>query len=85
MVDTERTETLLALLLLQQMKSASQQDKIVQLNIAGFSNLEIANILQTTPPVVAQSVYAGRKRGAGKSRKRSKKAAKKSKRKSRGR
>lgn len=85
MADTERTETLLALLLLQQMKSASQQDKIVQLNIAGFSNLEIANILETNTAVVAQSVYAGRKGGAGKSRKRSKKAAKKSKRKSRGR
>ena len=85
MVDTERTETLLALLLLQQMKSAPQRDKIVHLNIAGFSNLEIANILETTPAVVSQSVYSARKRGAGKSRKRSKKAAKKSKRKSRGR
>ncbi len=85
MVNTERTETLLALILLQQMKSASQQDKIVQLNIAGFSNLEIANVLETTPAVVAQSVYTGRKRADGKSGKRSKKAAKKSKRKSRGR
>lgn len=61
MVKKERTETLLALILLQQMKSASQQEKIVQLNIAGFSNLEIANILETTTAVVAQSLYTSRK------------------------
>jgi len=61
MVKKDRTETLLALLLLQQMKPASQQEKIVQLNIAGFSNLEIANILATTTAVVSQSLYAARK------------------------
>ncbi len=61
MVKKDRTETLLALILLQQMKSASQQEKIVQLNIAGFSNLEIANILGTTTAVVSQSLYAASK------------------------
>ncbi len=74
MVKKDRTETLLALILLQQMKSASQQKKIVQLNIAGFSNLEIANILETTTAVVAQSLYAARK---GKKPKTTKKAQEK--------
>lgn len=60
----DRSEHLLALILLQQMKGASQRDKIAQLSVAGFSNTEIADLLQTTSAVVAQSLYEAR-RGTG--------------------
>jgi hypothetical protein len=61
MASGDRAEKILALLLLNTMKPASQQDKIVQLSLAGFSNLEIANLLQTTAAVVAQSLYTARR------------------------
>ena len=63
MEKTDRTERLLALILLQQMKGASQQDKVLVLNLAGFSNVEIADILQTTSAVVSQSLYTARRVG----------------------
>jgi len=61
MEKTDRTERLLALLLLQQIKGAPQRDKIMLLNLAGFSNLEIADILETTSAVVSQSLYEARR------------------------
>jgi len=70
MAESDRLERLLALNLLYSMKGTSQQEKIVQLSLAGFSNLEIANLLQTTAAVVAQSLYAARKGGPKASKKR---------------
>jgi len=64
---SERAERLLALILLQQMKASSQREKVLQLSLAGFTNTEIADFLQTTSAVVAQSLYEGRRRGAGSS------------------
>jgi len=61
--EPDRAEALLALILLQQMKGESLRNKVVQLNLAGFSNVEIADIVQTTPGVVAQLLYQSRKRG----------------------
>lgn len=61
MRETDRFERILALLLLHSMKGAPQQQKIVQLSLAGFSNLEIADLVQTTSAVVAQSLYAARR------------------------
>ncbi len=61
MDNSERSERLLALILLNQMKDAPQRGKILQLNLAGFTNVEIANILQTTAPVVAQVLYETKK------------------------
>ena len=61
MTDIDRTERLLALILLQDMKGASQRDKALALNVAGFSNVEIADLLQTTPAVIAQSLYEARR------------------------
>jgi hypothetical protein len=55
----ERVERLLALLLVQNMKG--QQEKAIHLSIAGFSNVEIANILQTSSAVIAQLLYTSRK------------------------
>lgn len=54
-----RVERLLGLLLIQQMKT--QRDKIVQLNVAGFTNTEVADLLQTTAGVVSQVLYEARK------------------------
>ena len=68
MENVDRTERLLALILLSQIKSASQRDKILQLNLAGFTNLEIADIVQTTTAVVSQELYTSRK-GKGKTKK----------------
>jgi DNA-directed RNA polymerase specialized sigma24 family protein len=61
MENEERTEKLLALILLNQLKGVSQRDKIQQLNLAGFSNVEIADIIQTTTAVVSQALYETRK------------------------
>lgn len=58
---SDRTDHLLALILLQQMKGSSQRDKALQLSLAGFSNTEIADLLQTTASVVAQSLYEARR------------------------
>jgi len=55
----ERVERLLALLLVQNVKN--KQEKAVQLSIAGFSNTEIADILQTSGGVIAQFLYTSRK------------------------
>lgn len=61
MDEKNRSELLLALILLQHLKGASQREKILQLNIAGFSHVEIADILQTTTAVVSQSLYESRR------------------------
>ena len=60
MAERDRLERVLALILLQNMQDASQQDKIVQLSVAGFTNYEIADLLQTTTGVVAQSLSTPR-------------------------
>lgn len=60
--DLDRVERLLALQLLQQMKGSSQRDKALQLNLAGFSNAEIAELLQTGANVVATMLYQARRR-----------------------
>lgn len=64
----DRTERLLAALLLQQMKGASQKEKALQLSVAGFTNVEIADLLGTSPQVVAQHLYELRK-SAGRKKK----------------
>jgi len=56
----ERIERLLALILLAQMKGASQKDKVNALSLAGFQNLEIANLLETTADKVKKSLYQAR-------------------------
>jgi DNA-binding CsgD family transcriptional regulator len=65
--DFNRLERLLALLLLDQMKETSQQERIVALSRAGFANQEIAALLGTSGPVVSQQLYSA-KNTRGKSR-----------------
>ena len=62
MKSDDRVEKLLALLLIQQLKTAPQREKALHLSIAGFTNTEIADLLQTTAGVVAQSLYEARRR-----------------------
>ena len=57
----ERLERLQALTLIQGMKGVSQQEKAHQLNLAGFSNVEIADLLETSAQVIAQHLYARKK------------------------
>jgi len=57
-----RTEKMLALLLLQGMKGATQAEKAVQLSLAGFTAVEIADLLDTNAAVVHQHLYTMRKK-----------------------
>lgn len=57
-----RIEKMLALLLLQGMKGATQAEKALQLNLAGFTPVEIADLLDTTTAVIHQHLYTMRKR-----------------------
>jgi DNA-binding NarL/FixJ family response regulator len=68
-ISNERIERLLVLILLQSLKGTSQKEKVAQLNIAGFSNIEIAEFLQTSPSVVATLVYQSKQSGKSKKRK----------------
>jgi len=61
---TDRMERLLALSLVQNMKGATQAEKALQLSMAGFTNVEIADLLGTTAAVVSQNLYAIRKKKA---------------------
>jgi hypothetical protein len=58
----DRIERLLALLLLQNVKPGNTATKAKELSIAGFTNAEIADLLQTNPAVISQSLYAARKK-----------------------
>ena len=57
---TDRSERVLALLLLQSLREEPQRVKIAQLNLAGFSNFEIAEMLETTGAVVSQTLYSAK-------------------------
>jgi len=57
----DRIERLQALSLIQGMKGVSQQEKAHQLSLAGFTNVEIADLLETSAQVIAQHLYARKK------------------------
>lgn len=58
---TDRSEKLLTAILLQLMKGATLKDKISHLTMAGFTNVEIAEVLDTTTGSVAQTLYESKK------------------------
>lgn len=58
----DRIERLLALSIIHSMKGATQAEKALQLSIAGFTNVEIGNLLQTTAAVISQYMYTARKK-----------------------
>lgn len=55
-----------AFVMLDGLESKTQAEKTMRLRLVGFSNTEIAAILQTTPAVVASNIYAGKKKVAKK-------------------
>ena len=59
--DIERIERLLALILIEALKNSSQKEKVWKLNQAGFSNIEIAELLDTKPAVIATNIYEYKK------------------------
>lgn len=61
MLATDKTDRLLALLLVAQLKGVPQREKVLQLNLAGFSNVEIAELLRMKSTAVAQSLYEAKK------------------------
>ncbi|MGD0035878.1 MAG: hypothetical protein ABSC53_01115 [Bacteroidota bacterium] len=58
---TDRSEKLLALILLEAMKGSKLEDKVAKLRMAGFTNAEIADLLGTSAAVVAQLHYVSKK------------------------
>jgi predicted transcriptional regulator len=69
-----RIERLLVAILLHSMKGESLKEKATLLSIVGFSNVEIADFLQTSSQAVAQYIYEKRKAKSAKvSRSRKKK------------
>jgi len=75
-VNDERIVNLLALLLLEQMKTAPLGEKAAQLRRAGFSNVEIADLLGTTAASVGQAIYESGSRRARKRASQRRRAAK---------
>lgn len=62
MENIERIEKLLALILLNQMPSKSQKEKALTLNMAGFTNTEIADLLEIkSAQVIANYLYSTKK------------------------
>ena len=51
-----------AFAMLDGMVNAAQAQKCLRLALVGFTNTEIAEMLQTTPAVVAQNLYSERKK-----------------------
>lgn len=57
----DRIEKLLALILLDNIKTLNQAEKIRRLSLAGFTNAEIADFLDTNASVVAVRLSEARK------------------------
>lgn len=57
----ERIEKLLALLLLENLKSKTQAEKMLRLSLAGFTNIEIADLLDTSAAVVSVRLSEARR------------------------
>jgi DNA-directed RNA polymerase specialized sigma24 family protein len=60
MDEITRTDRLLAYLLLERMDGRSQEYRALRVSKAGFSNREIADLLETSAPTVAQMLYTAR-------------------------
>ena len=75
MTEISRTERLLAYLVLERMGDRSQEYRALRLSRAGFSNPEIADLLETTTASVTQMLYVARNRAGSKAPARPKKSA----------
>jgi hypothetical protein len=61
-----RQDRIAAFVMLDAMTNRTQAEKSVRLKLVGFSNSEIASMLQTTPAVVASNIYQEKKKTAKK-------------------
>lgn len=61
-----RLEKLMALVLINSLKSSTVEDKAHQLSLAGFTNIEIADLIETNTTVIAASLYNRKKKKAKK-------------------
>ena len=61
-----RQDRIAAFVMLDAMTNKTQAEKSVRLKLVGFSNVEIASMLQTTPAVVASNIYQEKKKVAKK-------------------
>jgi hypothetical protein len=64
---SDRVERLLALMLINTLKTTA--DKAYQLNLAGFTNIEVADLLETSTGTIAQSLYDRKKKSSKKKQK----------------
>jgi DNA-directed RNA polymerase specialized sigma24 family protein len=61
-----RQDRIAAFVMLDGMKDKTQAEKSVRLKLVGFSNGEIARMLQITPAAVATNIYTEKKKTAKK-------------------
>jgi len=61
--ENERIEALLALILVHSFKDEPMVEAASALSVASFTNVEIADLLQTSPQTVTQLLYEKRKKG----------------------
>ncbi len=61
METTDRVENLLALILVNQLRDKPLRERASILSAAGFSNIEIADLLNTTPATIAQVLHEHRR------------------------
>jgi D-alanyl-D-alanine carboxypeptidase len=57
-----RQDRIAAFVMLDAMTNKTQAERSVRLKLVGFSNTEIAAMLQTTPAVVASNIYQEKKK-----------------------
>lgn len=60
--ENERIEALLALVLVRSFKDEPMVGAASALSMAGFTNVEIADLLQTSPQTITQLLYEKRKK-----------------------
>ncbi len=64
--ETMIRDRIAAFAMLDGMKDATQAQKCLRLSLVGFTNVDIAAMLQTSPAVVATNLYTERKKVAKK-------------------
>ena len=60
------SDKIAAFTMLDGMKDKTQAERCMRLSLVGFTNPEIAKMLQTSPAVVATNLYGERKKAAKK-------------------
>ena len=69
MEKNDRIEKLLAMQLINSLAGRNIAEKAAQLSIVGFTNVEIANLLETKSGTINQLLYARRKKQKSKGKK----------------